>query len=203
MDDPSIRPHPGVSDEEFEALTQLIPEAKKLSQSKRPLLAGILRQSLQQERQDATEAVSVYRVEDAAALSGAIQSLPYHRPDEIAARIAEWHLPLAEAQEEAAHWALRHQSLRGDLVVRDRLIPFQLIRLGEFTYLLLSLGGDTGLIAENFGRAFGRAPDVHSDRALREPDRVWTSWAWFMDPDRAAAAHDAEQLRQLWQDLEA
>jgi hypothetical protein len=203
MDDPSIRPHPGVSDEEFEALTQLIPEAKKLSQSKRPLLAGILRQSLHQERQDETEAVSVYRVEDAAALSGAIQSLPYHGPDEIAARIAEWHLPLAEAQQEAAHWALRHQSLRGDLLIHDLLVPFQLIRLQEYTYLLLSLGGDAGLISESFSRAFGRAPDVYSDRALREPEYVWTSWAWFMDPDRDVAARDTEQLRQLWKDLEA
>jgi hypothetical protein len=81
------------------------------------------------------------------------------------------------------------------------LIPFQLVRLNPTTFLLLSLGGDAKAICAAFTRAFGgKPPDVFSSRSLRDPEHIWASWAWCLDPDRAAARRDADQIRQLWEE---
>lgn len=190
-----------VPDDEWEAILDLVPSAKKLDQDERRMFKGILRRELILEREAEAEALNVFRADDTAGLTRLIDSLPVNTPEEIELSVDELQLPQDEAEMEEANWAVRHQSIRGDLLVSEQIVPFRLIRLNRYTYLLMTPRGEAKNVLSGFCLAFGRDPDVTSKRALRDEEHRWSSWAWFLDPDRDSARRDAEQLRQLWEGM--
>ncbi len=182
----------------WDTLLALVPEARSLALEQRKLFSGLVRQVLAGELQEEREAVNIFRMENVPALAQLIASLPLHSREEKLLAVDELQLSPEAAQMELANWAFRHQSVRGELLVRELLVPFRLIRLQPVNYLLLAREAWPEIPA-NFTQAFSRPPDVHTARALRVSGRAWAAWAWFLDPDRAAAERAAAELRHLWQ----
>lgn len=201
MDPTPLEPGPTPEGPEWETFTHLVPAAKTLDPAGRRLLAGYVRRRLVSAHDENRNSQNLVRLDDTAALSELVRSLPRSTPEEIATALKEWGIVGEEAVLETAGWPYRHQSVQGDLLLDERLVHFRLIRLEEYVYVLLCLVGDDR-IAEGFGRAFGRAPAVHSREAVRTDDRVWIAWAWFLDPDPSEAEAAAERLRLMWGELE-
>lgn len=187
--------------ETWDALSALIPDAKKLKPAERKALGGWMRRSIWMELEEEQEAACILAAGDIAGLTALIASLPLHAPEEKNAFAAELNLSAEETQLEAANWPYRHQAAKGQLLVGPELVAFTLIRLGRHAYLLLARQENQALL-ESFSRAFGRAPDVRSARVFRLPDQAWFAWAWFVDPDPGQACLEAGRLRELWKDLE-
>jgi len=186
--------------EDWKTLSALVHEAEKLNEKEKRALKGIIRRNLAHEQAEETAALNIVRIEDVDSLAQIIHSLPVHTEEEIFAFVEELELTGEEAEMEIANWAYRHQSVSGDLLVTDQVISFRLIRLNEYSYILLSLG-DIPEIEENFSEVFGQSPRVHSNNSLRDQNQAWASWAWLMDPNPDTVQRDAEKLRQLWEGM--
>ena len=109
---------------------------------------------------------------------------------------------LLEHQEERTaqnlNWAFRHQSLGGDLLADEVLIPFKLIRLKEHAYILLCQEYSQKIFV-SFSKVFGKEPTVTTLNAIKVSGCPWVGFAWFLDPDIQAAQAEADNLRAIWE----
>lgn len=186
-------------DSPWQYLAGLVPEVKALTPEEQAVFAGRMHHALLEQQAESAVSTSVFALSDEGALRGMIGSLPFVSLPERQAHIAEWRLDPETEADENAHWAFRHQAVHGELLDENRLIPFKLIRMQEFTYLLLASLADEK-ISRQFSLAFGKAPSLHSERILSVEGMTWHGWAWFMHPDADAAVLAASQWRALWQE---
>jgi hypothetical protein len=161
------------------------------------VFSTLLRRALLGELQEEREAANIFSANNLPALVALIHSVPLHSPAERLAWSRELQLPPEEEEMELANWPYRHQSVGGDLLIREQLVPFRLIRLQAYGYLLLCSNADPE-ISETFTRAFAQPPRAQTERAFGDGERTWAAWAWFLNPDPAEAELAAENLRQLW-----
>lgn len=181
-------------------LSHIMPDANELEKSKRKDLYGLVRRTIIKEREIEDEAIRVYRVDDFDSLKAMIQSLPFTSDDDIVDQVKELHLTQEEAELETSYWAFNHQSVRGDLISGDELIPFKLVRLYEYTYLLLSPDNNPE-IAGAFAEGFGEDCGAFSGNALNVENEKWCGWAWFVDPDPVKRRDQARQLKEIWEGM--
>jgi len=201
---PSEFPSPQDSNEDdklWETLFSLVPESGKLPKNQRKAFMGLMRQHLVHEQEDEAAALNVFRLDDPAPLKALVDALPVFTYEEVVDRVKELNLSREESETEVAHWAMRHQSAKGQFLIGERLVPFRIVRLQEHAYLLISLE-IRDEISKVFSEIFGREPGAFSGKALYVEDQTWTGWAWFIDPDRREADAAAAKLRETWKGMQ-
>ncbi len=194
----SIAPIPEDGQDIREALTDLIPGTANLEKEEFLTLAGLMRRHVLLEHQEEKEAVNIIDIADWKSIQPIISGLPLNSLKEMAVLMDELALDPEESELETLNWAFRHQSIGGELLAGERLIPFKLIRLKEFSYILLCEIG-TPEIFFCFSRAFGKEPSIYEPRALMIDKRHWAGYAWFLDPDTQIAQSETENLRKIWE----
>jgi hypothetical protein len=181
-----------------ESLSELIPAASTLENEEFKTLAGLMRRQVLMEHQEEKTAQNILAATDWQAMQRLVAELPSNNLKEMATLMDELALDPEESESETLNWAFRHQSLGGDILAGETLIPFKLIRLKQYSYILLSR--DHCLEAfSNFSKAFGCAPTVTTEHAMRLEGHVWVGYAWFLDPDSQAVQREVDSLRAIWE----
>jgi hypothetical protein len=181
-----------------ESLVELFPEAETLDKDDLNTLVGLMRRYVLLEHLEERDSQNIIDVADWQALRPIIAGLPLNTVKEMSEMMDELALDPEESEIETMNWAFRHQSVGGDLLVGEDLVPFKLIRLKEHSYILLSQYSRPEIFF-NFSRAFGHEPSVYNAKALLVEKQPWAGYAWFLDPDVQAAQTEAENLRLLWE----
>lgn len=189
-----------IQQEQWALLKKIMPEAGQLEKKLIPELYGLVRQTIIKEQEQQAEAVNVYSLEDTQLLQQQLERLPYDSPATINQKVSELKLSPEEAEAEVAHWAFNHQALKGELLIKDELLPFKLVRLFEYVYVLICAQKNT-LVIELFNQAFGREYGVFSDRALFIDQDHWRGWAWFTNPDELGNQEAITSLSEIWEGM--
>jgi hypothetical protein len=198
----TLTPSDGPRDERGDlraSIQNLIPEAKTLDEQDFKSLIGLMRRHVLLEHQEEREAQNVFMVQDWEALRSLIAGLPANTRKEMTELIDELALDLEESEIETLNWAFRHQSVGGDLLVGDLLVPFKLVRLKEHAFILLCQKALPEVPAY-FSKAFDRLPAVQMPRVMSINHEPWAGYAWFLDPDAHTAQLEAEALRKMWEE---
>jgi hypothetical protein len=181
-------------------LAAVMPEVAQLGKQQREILSGLVRRTLLLERKAESSALNVFRMEDIEGLKALIKSLPFTPKEEIPGRVAELKLSPEEAELEAAYWVFHHQTAEGDLLVKERLMHFKLVRIMDFGYLLIGQKACPEIV-HGFNAAFGNPYDIFSGSALHIDGDKWSGWAWFLDPDPADARRAKAQWEEIWKEM--
>jgi len=196
-----MKSHGNQQDLVWRALQAVMPEAKKISESQREKLYGLVRRSLLWEKHEETEATQVYRTEHIAELRALMKSLTVSTEEEINQAIDELQLSREERELEYAHWAFRRQSVSGELLIQDELIAFKLVRLYHDQYLLMCSRALPSIV-ECFTRVFEREPEIFSEKALSVENQSWVGWFWILDQDQEKTKKLREKIQALWKATE-
>jgi len=184
-----------------ESLTELIPGVQDLEYDDFKTLAGLMRRQVLLEHQEEATAQNIVAASDWQEIQRLIAALPLNNVREMAGLIDELALDPEESENETLNWAFRHQSLGGDLLVGEDLIPFKLIRLKEYAFILLCRDHRQEVLV-SFSKAFQREPMVTTDKALKVEGHTWVGYGWFLDPDTQAAQCEADNLRGIWEGVD-
>ncbi len=184
-------------DSKWEILEKIMPQSKEVERELRPDLYGLVRRTIIKEREMASEATAIFRLDQPEMLRQLIENLPFYTQEEITRAIADLKLSPEDEELEASHWVFNHQAARGEVMDRDDLIRFKLVRLFEYAYLLIC-DENHAAVAQAFNRAFGRPFDAFSQNALHDEGHHWSVWAWFMHPDDTVNQRDKEKFNELW-----
>jgi hypothetical protein len=191
--------HLGPESQELRAsLSELIPGVENLQSEEFKTLAGLMRRQVLLEHQEERTAQNILEVGDWQALKKLAFDLPFNNLKEISTLIDELALEPEESENETLNWAFRHQSLGGDLLADEVLIPFKLIRLKEHAYILLCQEYSQKIFV-SFSKVFGKEPTVTTLNAIKVSGCPWVGFAWFLDPDIQAAQAEADNLRAIWE----
>jgi hypothetical protein len=199
----AMRPEVGGENQELrDSLTELIPGVQDLEADDFKTLAGLMRRQVLLEQQEEVTSQNIVAASNWQEIQRLISGLPLNNLREMAGLIDELALDPEESENETLNWAFRHQSLGGDLLVGEDLIPFKLIRLKEYSYILLCRDHRLEVLL-GFSKAFQREPAVTTDKALKVEGHTWVGYAWFLDPDAQAAQNEADNLRAIWEGVGA
>lgn len=192
--------NPQTKEAVWHTLLELVPQARKLSQEQRLKMTGLMRQSLLLQEKDKKEAQNVYRSKDAPTLRALVESLPFADREEITRSVEELQLDPEEREMEIANWAFRRQSAEGELLVREQLVPFKLVRLHRDFFLLLcrTVAEDITL---GFSAVFGKSPDAFSGQTLQTGEQSWTGWVWVRGGEANEDREALAQIRSLWKEI--
>lgn len=178
-------------------LAEIMPLAREITPGERPAFFTYVRQWLLRNAEEESRATSIYRPEDARVLRQLVADLPWNTEEEILRRLDELQLQPLERDLEAANWAFRHQSVAGDLLVGEELIPFRLVRFRPTLYLLLAACDRAEIIA-GFNRVFSREPAACTGGALRTDGEQWSGWVWETGGDTEQSHAALQRIREIW-----
>ncbi|MCD4814250.1 hypothetical protein K8S19_11235 [bacterium] len=178
-------------------LAALIPEAGNLEKTEQVMLHGLVRRAILFEKKQGEEAVSIFKPGETKQLEQFQAGLQNTPEDEIKSKVTEFGMDDEEAEIESANWSFRHQSARGEMLVKNTLIPFQMVRIEQYQYLLLVSGG-VSAVMEAFIPVFTKIPDIYSEDAFQTDGHRWSGWIWVTDPDDVQVAIQKDKIKSMW-----
>ncbi|MEW6515908.1 MAG: hypothetical protein AB1439_03235 [candidate division FCPU426 bacterium] len=182
----------------WNTLSEIMPMARGIKPDERNAFVALVRDWLQQNREEEAQSTNIFRIDEPSALRRLIDGLPWNTAEEIEKRLDELGLPAFEYSLEAANWAFRHQAVVGDFLVGNELVAFRLIRFQPTLYLLLT-ARDCREIVEGFNGVFSRPPVTVSGPTLRVEEENWCGWVWETGEDPVQNQDALQRIRQIWE----
>jgi hypothetical protein len=186
---------------DWEQMANIMQVEADLTPEQKPHVAGMIRQYLVLEAQN-HDLTNIFSETNLPELKEKIYSLPSLTPEEIIHRVADLHLSNSDSEQEISHWALRHQTLRGELLaLSGKLIGFRVTRFNAFTFLALAQSADE-VPPRFFEIVFGKPADATSGTAFNIDSQIWSGWVWFMGKDPGEIKELVQPLELIWQSLQ-
>jgi hypothetical protein len=179
------------------SLAEVMPLAREISPEDCNPFFAYIRQWLLWSAEEQSQATNIYRPNDRQTLRQLVDALPWNTEEEILMQLDDLGLPALERDLEAANWAFRHQSVTGEFLVGEELVPFRLVRFQPTLYLLLAAGGRPEIVAE-FNEVFSREPAAFSGTALRAEGETWVGWVWQRGGEAISPQAALQQIREIW-----
>jgi hypothetical protein len=184
-------------DESWQNLQSIIAGIENVQKDDRQKVLGLVRRSIilvEEEKQALNTILCLDDIKTLATLLDTINIVP---PDEAIKQIKELALSTQEQEEEMVHWAFRRQSIHGEFLINESLVPFRFIKIDQYISMLLANMNNPD-IPKAFSICLKKPHDLFNNKAFQVENENWAAWAWVNFPNRQQQSEALEKMRALW-----